>query len=216
MTARLPIDHVVLPVADLAAAGAGFEAAGFVVTPETRHSPAMGTANRCIMLEGSYIELMAVVTETPANLPWRRRIENGPGLGGIALASKDIEATAVDLAARHIRAEPVRHFSRATEAGELRFSVIRIDPAETPGLQCLVCQHHTPDLLWQPAFLNHPNGATTLREIVLPQAAMLARFAGTTGIPVTSGAPRLVLAGHRAGIHDLRGPCGIVVEVAAS
>ena len=212
MSTRLPIDHVVLPVADLAGAGAAFETAGFRVTPETRHSEAMGTANRCIMLDGSYIELLAVVAPTPANLAWRRLLDGGPCLGGIALSSRDIAVSAADLAMRDIRAEPIRHFSRTTDAGELRFSIIRIDPAETPGLQCLVCRHHTPSLLWQPALLDHPNGATALREVALPQAGTLARFAGEPGIPVVSGPARLTLSGRHAATHDF---CGTVVEVTA-
>lgn len=215
MSTHLPVDHVILPVTDLAAAGDAFASAGFIVTPETRHSEAMGTANRCIMLDGCYIELLAVIAETPANRPWRRLLRDGPGLGGIALASRDIETTAADLAARAIRAEPVRHFSRTTDAGELRFSIIRIDPAETPGLQCLVCRHHTPDLLWRPDLLAHPNGATMLRQIALPEAEALDRFAGDPGIPVVSGAARLTLSGPHVAVHDLRSVCGLVVEIAA-
>ncbi|XWQ83897.1 hypothetical protein RWA05_30855 (plasmid) [Sinorhizobium meliloti] len=123
-----------------------------------------------------------------------------------------MEATATDLATRRIRAEPARHFSRATAAGDLSFSVIRIDPAETPGLQCLVCRHHTPNLLWRPALLDHPNGATGLRQ---PQAETLDRFASEPGIPVVSGEARVTLAGRRAAVHDLRSLCGVLIEIAA-
>jgi hypothetical protein len=215
MTLRLPIDHVVIPVASLAAAGRAFEEAGFHVTPETRHSPAMGTANRCVMLDDSYIELIGIVAETAANAPWRRRLEAGPGIGGLAFGSKDIDATAAELRKRAIRAEAVRHFSRETGDGALRFSVIRIDPAETTGLQCLFCQHHTWELLWQPRLMHHPNGAARLAELALPDADVLARFADTTGVRTVAGSGRLMIGGKQAARHDMRNVCGIAVEVVA-
>lgn len=213
MKLALPIDHVVILVTDLAAAGAAFAGAGFQVTPETRHSAAMGTANRCVMLHRTYVELMGIVAETEANLAWRRLLAAGSGLRGLAFASEDIEATAGTLARDGIAATPVRHFSRATEAGELRFSVIRIDPAETPGLQCLVCRHHTSDLLWQPELMRHPNGATDLLGISLPQASTLSHFAAVSGIATSTGPAGLTIAGAAAALHDLRDSCGLTVQV---
>lgn len=215
MSFYLPIDHVVLTVADLSAAGAAFEAAGFQVTPETRHDAALGTANRCVMLEGTYIELMAIVADTPANVTWRRLLEAGSGLRGLTFRSSNIEASATDLERRGIRAQPVRRFSRATAEGELRFSVTRIDPTETPGLQCLVCQHHTAELLWRPETLRHPNGATALAGIALPEAGALSRFADETGILTVPGASRLTIAGRAPAQHDLTAACGIEVETIA-
>lgn len=210
---RLPIDHVVLPVADLAAAGAAFEAAGFLVTPETRHSAAMGTANRCIMLDGSYIELIGIVVETPANLPWRRRIAAGPGIGGLAFSTGDIAEASRHLQEKGVRTEAPRHFSRMTDDGELSFTVIRIDPGETPGLQCLVCQHHTRERLWRDELLLHPNGARSLDAVALPGAAVLARFADESGVAVQAGDDALVLRGTRPARHDLRAICGAQIEV---
>jgi hypothetical protein len=215
MSLYLPVDHVVLTVPDLSAAGAAFERAGFHVTPETRHDEALGTANRCVMLDGTYVELMGVVAETPANATWRRLLEAGPGLRGLAFRSDDIEATATALDRKNIRRQPVRRFSRATAEGELRFSVIRIDPQETPGLQCLVCQHHTPELLWVPKSLTHPNGATALVEFALPEVECLSRFAEETGVRAVPGKARLTIAGLQQAQHDLTAAYGIEVEMIA-
>ena len=216
MTLALPIDHVVVLVDDLAAAGAAFVQAGFQVTPETRHSAAMGTANRCVMLHGSYIELMGIVAETEANLTWRRFLADGPGLRGLAFASEDIDGTAASLAQSAIAAGPVRNFSRATEAGELRFSVIRVEPAETPGLQCLVCQHHSRDVLWRPELMHHANGATRLVGITVPQAEALTRFAAAEGVVTQEGPARLTFTGAKADRHDLRDACGLTIEMVAA
>jgi hypothetical protein len=216
MSLRLPIDHVVIPVVDLVTAGQAFEEAGFNVTPESRHSPAMGTANRCVVLERTYIELIGIVVETAANATWRKVLETGPGIGGLAFRSEDIEATAVELRKREIKAEPVRHFSREADEGELRFSVIRVDPRETPGLQCLFCQHHTQELLWQPGLMRHPNGASLMLELALPKMDFLARFADEAGPLAVPGAGRLTIAGKKTAHHDMRAICGVDIEVVAS
>lgn len=213
MNLHLPLDHAILAVRDLEAAGAAFAAAGFLVTPETRHSAAMGTANRCVMLHGSYIELLAIVEETPANAPWRALLAAGPRLAGLALASDDIAASAASLSAAGVRAQATRHFERATDHGNLRFSIIRIEPEETPGLQCLFCQHHTRDRVWLPDLLDHPNGATTLDAIALPQADSLRHLAGSGKVAILSGPARLTITGRQAAVHDLTQLCGVTVEV---
>lgn len=217
MISTLPVDHVVVLVADLEAAGQAFETAGFHVTPKTLHSAAMGTANRCVMLEGSYIELMGIAAETDANATWRKLLAEGAGIRGIALGSNDLRASAEAIAASGMAAEPARHFSRMTAGGELRFSVVRIAPSATPGLQCLVCQHHTAELLWLPETMAHANGAARLVSITLPQAASLSGLPkdGSNGIPVTGGSNRLVLSGSRAKSFDLRAVCGIELEIVA-
>lgn len=219
MSLHLSVDHVVVLVPDLEAAGSAFEAVGFHVTPQTRHSPAMGTANRCVMLDGSYIEVMGIVAETPANATWRSLLAAGAGIRGLALRSTDIEASARDLAACGIAAQPVRHFSRMTEDGELRFSITRIEPEATPGLQCLVCQHHTAELLWRPETMIHGNGVSSLAAVVLPDAQALSILpAHKEGqrIEVAAGPCRLVLSGRQSRYHDLRAVCGLEIDVAAA
>jgi hypothetical protein len=218
MSASLPVDHVIILVPDLDAAGTAFEAAGFHVTPRTEHSAAMGTANRCVMLTGSYIELLGIVAGTPANTTWRALLAAGPGLRGVALRSVDIDASVEELAAQEIAVEAVRHFSRATDEGELRFSIVRIDPAATPGLQCLVCQHHTASLLWRAETMQHANGAAAMQAVVLPQAEALQHLSlnkTSTGIELIKGPGRLVLSGDRAHYADLRDVCGVEIEMIA-
>jgi len=46
-----------------------------------------------------------------------------------------------------------------------RVSLISLPPAETPGLDCFICAHLTPELMRRPGWLAHPNGATGLKGI---------------------------------------------------
>lgn len=231
-TVETALDHAVVLVEDLAAAASGFEAAGFTVTPETLHSPEMGTANRCIMLAATYIELLTIVRPTERNAGWRELLAGGPGLKGLALRSHDIDATGDRLLAQRVPAGPALSFSRETEGGVLRFSVIRIERAATPGLQVLVCRHHTPELLWMPQWCTHGNGATALASLAVPcpdpaATAPVIEAAGTdTGTSATvtlgkdDGAPGRI-AIRRAGPGgareiDLTKTCGIVLELIPS
>lgn len=224
MTLLLPVDHLVVLVPDLDAARAAFIDAGFNATPVTRHSEAMGTANSCIMLKGTYIELMSVVAETPANEGWRALLAAGAGLRGFALASEDIEETAGLLAAKQIDAEPVRHFSRETAKGELRFSVIRLPRASTPGLQCIFCQHHTPKLLWTRDAMRHPNGATRLEGASASgiwSLAMLGRCSATFATPIEEAEEGTIAIAMReaipvAQLAAIEATCGIRLEPRAA
>jgi hypothetical protein len=49
----------------------------------------------------------------------------------------------------------------------LRFSVVRVPPGKMPEGRIQILQHHTPDLMWQARWLDHPNRVQTLLSILL-------------------------------------------------
>ncbi|WP_209426437.1 VOC family protein [Pararhodobacter sp. SW119] len=217
----LPIDHFVIPVRDLQAARDAWIGAGFVASPISYHDSGLGTANSCIVFENSYIELMGVVEPTEANAGWRALRDAGPGLRGVALRSDGIEASAEALSRHGLAHDPIRRFARRVGSDELRFSVIRIARSETPGLLCLFCQHHTPELFWTPAALAHPNGARRIVGAALPGIAALRPLATAepADISVEEGADRLRLlfASNGVGVETdaLAGSCGLVLKAVA-
>lgn len=226
-TVRAALDHAVVLVADLAAAAAGFEAAGFTVTPEARHSPEMGTANRCVMLATTYVELLAVVAPTERNAGWRELLAGGPGLKGLAFRSGDIQATARRLLEHGVEAGPPLRFGRAVEGGTLGFSIVRVDRAGSPGLQMFACQHHTPGLLWTPDAVRHPNGARELSGLTAPcpDPAAAATVADAIdsgegsqtviGFSAEGGAGRISIRTKGNALSaDLSASCGILLELA--
>ncbi len=216
---QLGVDHFVVLVPDLEAARKACLDAGFTATPIAHHSAASGTANTCIVLPQVYIELMGIVAETPASNAWGRLLKSGPGLKGIALGTSDIEQTAVQLSERDLAADPVRRFSRPVPEGELGFSVIRLSPDLTPGLQCLYCQHHTPELLWSPDAMQHANGARRITAAVVPHSYALEPFTGGKWpvLPVTDGAlGRITIAFDRpvsrAALAAFHRTTGVMIE----
>jgi hypothetical protein len=218
----LPIDHFVIPVRDLQAAREAWIGAGFVASPISYHDSGLGTANACIVFENAYIELMGVVEPTEANAGWRALRDAGPGLRGIALRSDGIEESARVLAQGGLVHDPIRRFARRVGSDELRFSVVRIARSETPGLLCLFCQHHTPELFWTPAALAHPNEARRIAGAMLPGIAALRPLAtdGPAAMPVGEGADRLRLifasAGGGVDARALAESCGLVLEAVAA
>jgi hypothetical protein len=47
-----------------------------------------------------------------------------------------------------------------------RFTVARTRTDATPGAMLFVCQHHTPDVVWREDYLNQPNDALGLAEVI--------------------------------------------------
>lgn len=215
---HLPIDHFVIPVRDLPAARDAWIGAGFVASAISYHDSGLGTANSCIVFADTYIELIGVVEPTEANAGWRALRDSGPGLRGVALRSDDIDASAGTLAQSGLGHDPVRRFARRVGADEYRFSVIRLARQETPGLLCLYCQHHTPELFWMPATLAHPNGALRIVDAQVPGISALAPLAasGPGCLPVADGPDhlRILFAQGAPGTDKgaLAGSCGLMLE----
>ncbi len=120
MDASLPLslDHVVLLTGNLERVADLFTGLGFTVTPRTEHSPAMGTANRCVMLGSTYIEILTVVRNTERSAGWRDLLAQGGGLRGLALRTGDAVAACDVLNAAGLDAGEVLSFAREDETGQ--------------------------------------------------------------------------------------------------
>lgn len=165
------IDHCIVGVRDLEAARERWAALGFTVTPRGRHV-GWATANYCIMFPADYVELLGIVApgEYSAGLDVALA-EQGEGLMRLAFRSTDAETTRGALAGAGLAAEPVRTLSRALEAptGTVmpEFRLLHPDVAATPGVAAFVCQHLTPNLVWQTQWCAHRNGATGIASYAI-------------------------------------------------
>ena len=145
------IDHAVIAVRDLDAAATAFTALGFTLTPRGHHS--IGSQNHCIMLGSTYIELLVAPVAHPW-LDYYRRF--GEGLASIALSTSDADATYELLKGKGAR--PPMDLSRPVDGGIARFRLVQIENAP----QVFICQHLTRNLVWQPQWQTHANGAAEL------------------------------------------------------
>jgi len=183
------IDHVVLPVADLALAAAELETRYGLASIEGGRHPAWGTANRIVPLGDTYVELVAVTDpETAANSAFGMWIADAtPGQPlGWAVRTDAIEAVGrrLDL--------PVVAGSRATPGGELiTWRSAGVDVAvREPGLPFFI-QWGDGVSLPGAATARHPGGPARLTGLVLSgDPARLEEWLGEHDQPLS------VIPGH--------------------
>ena len=189
------LDHVGLFVANLEDSPEHYARLGFTLTPTARHGDAAagpsGTGNRCAMFGAGYLEILGATGEdTPLARQLRAGLDRYDGLHLIAFAVADAKAHHAALPARGFDAQPLVGLRRPvpTEDGEAtaRFDVVRPLPGLMPEGRVQMLTHHTPELVWQPRYLNHANGALGLTGVLIAvddvaeAAARFARFLNRT------------------------------------
>lgn len=192
------LDHVVINVLRrMDEAAALFAALGFTLTPRGRHS--LGSVNHLMMADGAYLELVGVPTDGRQ----RQDVLDSPfGLNGLVLKSDDADETFARLARNGLSpSEPVA-FSRPMEIDgeprEARFRTVRLAAERFPAGRVYFCQHLTPELVWRPEWLVHPNrflGLSRIEVASLTPATDAAAYAvaANAAAEQTCGDPRVTL-----------------------
>lgn len=188
----LVLDHVAHFVPDLDAAARALEAFGFVVTPyseqSTQDGPA-GTANRCVMLDGGYLEFLSPVADTPHARRTREAMARYPGVHILALGTPAAAEEHARLERHGFAPLPLVDLAREVEAegktGTARFGVARVPPEVMPEGRVQFVEHRTPEYVWQPRWLGHANGVSALAAAFVAAenpTAVAARYARFTGL----------------------------------
>lgn len=201
------LDHLIIGVRDLERARMGWTRLGFTLTPRGRHL-GQGTGNYCIMFARDYLELMGVVEadEYAGRLAAFLARREGPMAAAFA-PDGPIEEVAAALAALGFSPQPPRALGRQLELPEgtvvPRFSLMSLRPEDTPGLDCFVCEHLTPELVRRPEWLRHPNGAVGLSAIHLiveetaPLLPAYDRLFGLHEVTTTDAVASVRVGAHR-------------------
>ncbi|MCR6633105.1 MAG: VOC family protein [Magnetospirillum sp.] len=161
------LDHAVIAVRDLEEAATVFERLGFALTPRGHH-PEWGTANRCAMFAGDYIELLAAEDAGAEADRVRAFAARGDGLAGISIGSANGAATAEALRAAGLEVPMARSLSRKLDDGKgttLMYSELPLPVEATPGVPARVVQHITAERERHPQWLEHPNGAVGITSV---------------------------------------------------
>jgi catechol 2,3-dioxygenase-like lactoylglutathione lyase family enzyme len=201
------IDHVIVGVRDLERARAAWGRLGFTLSPRGRHI-GQGTANYCIMLPRDYIELLGIVDPNDPVQPLAAFIGEREGPMAVALAPdaavEEVRSTLLGLGLHPSEPRPLaRRLELAEGAVTPRFSLLSLPPDETPGLDCFVCAHLTPELLRRPEWLDHPNGAVGLEglhvlvESTAPLLRAYDRLFGILQVTTTDAVATVHVGRHR-------------------
>lgn len=195
------IDHVMVKVGDrLDAAVDRYSRFGFQLAPRGHHS--VGTSNHLAVFEEDYFELVGYEPRNAARASgaWGKV----DGFAGLVLKTPDANALALHLRDRSIAmvGDGPRNLSRPVElpdgtVREARFSSIHIDPDLTPSGLVLICQHHTPELVWRREWQAHPNGVNGIAGMTVASMdparsiGLLAAIYGAAAMQTIEGGLRL-------------------------
>jgi Glyoxalase-like domain len=186
MAAQLPegdeifLDHIAHFVADIAAAGEALARCGFLTTPFTIQTAPpgpdgtmqpTGTGNICAMLRAGYVEILAKTSETPLSAELDAAIARWPGVHLAAFSVAEPQATYDRLVGAGMPMWPMVHMRRPVEMpggrSEARFTILRPQPGAMAEGRMQLLTHHTEAEVWQPRFLDQPNGAGALLGLLI-------------------------------------------------
>lgn len=163
-------DHVAVLVRDIERARQCYERLGFSLTARGHHER-YGTHNHTFVFQHDYCELLGVARPTEANGLLQNVLTRFEGLWLVAFACQDAHAVHAHFATTRIRTTDAQDYSREvdveTERGVARFTSVQVSPEDVPGMFPIFCQHHTPELVWQPWSRQQPNGVLGIQSLDL-------------------------------------------------
>ena len=186
------LDHVAVATDSLDRAAAAYRQLGFKLTRRSSHSGKdgpWGTGNHCAMLRDGYFELIGITDPALYHDHLKAALARYTGLHLLALGTSDSDRTHSAVAARGAPIKTPYDIARQVPFGdgekEGRFRITEIEETWFPEADFFFCQHNTPDVLWQPDLLDHPNGVMALASATLASpdpAATAQRIESVTGV----------------------------------
>ena len=180
-----PLDHLVLPTADLVVARARLSALGFTVAPNGEHP--FGTINACIYFrDGTFLEPLAighretaeaasvggnVFTGRDGAYRFRRGQE---GFSAIVTATQDAQADHARFAAAGLSGGSILDFGRefVLSSGDVSWMDFRLAFAadiRSPDFFGFTCQRINVPKTDRSSLVAHANGVTRIKSVVLTE-----------------------------------------------
>lgn len=174
------LDHLVWAVRDLDAAADCLQRLGFTVTPRARHP--WGTENRCVQLDGFFIELLTVgeAAQIPpaANATFsfgafnRDFLETGEGASMLVAESQDPAADrrAFEQAGLPVFAPFAFEREQTLADGGVRkvgFDLTFTRDRDDARNGFFTCRNRYPENFWSADYQRHDNGAQSLEAVIV-------------------------------------------------
>lgn len=208
------LNHVGMAVRDIADASARYEAMGFTLTPFSAHSGAwkpgekvvpLGSGNRCVMFDGNYLEILADSSPGAPSPRLAGFLARHQGAHIVCFGTQHPEAVDARLRAAGVETSGVIPLQRDIDTPDgmrtARFQRVQFAPQDSPEGYIQAARHLTPEYVYQPRYIRHPNGCTALSNahlVVDDVGAFTSRYERYTGLAARVG----------DGIAEFRFPLG--------
>lgn len=197
------LDHLAHFVPDLDAAGRLLDRIGLSSTPVSHHQISgkpSGTANRCVMLEQGYLEILCPTLDTPHAQRVRGLMRRYDGVHLACFGTPDAAFEHQRLAAHGFEPDPIVDLQRKIETGErLRFRVVYVPAGKMDEGRVQYCEHLTPEHLWKKAYVN-PLRLEEIYVVADDPAGTAARWARFSGLLPKAGRNQVRLESARGSV----------------
>jgi len=195
MSSAIALDHVGLCARDPAPLWAAWLRMGFALSPVAQQSgkrvpgaptEPFGTANRCAFLVHGYVELLGIVDDTLFANGLDRFLARYTGAHIVALGMADAEGNLARLRRGGLDIPGIAWLERPVEPGGPIAKFARLPFPDAPEGRIQLVQHLTPELVWNPRWMDHSNGAVALESTIIAAqnpAETIARLARLSGLP---------------------------------
>ena len=174
------INHVGMAIRDLAATTERYEAMGFQLTPYSPHSAAwkpgdpvqpLGSGNRCVMFENTYLEILANEDAAKPAPRIANFLNRHQGAHIICFDCGDCHFVDTRVRKLGVETSGVIPLQRDIETPDgvrtAKFERTQFAPKASPEGYIQASRHLTPEYIYQPRYIRHPNGCFQLAETIL-------------------------------------------------
>jgi hypothetical protein len=216
------LHHLGIISHDMEAAVLQYERLGFIFTPVTvpriplqagANPEPIGVGNRCAIFRNNYLEMLGVVDANRwASITREQRgpfdldqpLQRYEGLHVLHLGADDLEPVRSRLHRSGLHPSEIRPFQRLVDTPDgsrmMRARCLSFPPGSNPEALLQIAQHETPELVLQPRYMQHPNGAISITEVIVcveDPDRVAEKYGLYSGRPVhRSGALRIVDLGQ--------------------
>ena len=183
------LHHLGIISRDMEAAVKQYERLGFLFTPLTipripiepgGNPEPIGAGNRCAIFRNNYLEMLGVVDSNRwASITPEQRgpfdldepLQRYEGLHVLHLGTEDLNLVRSRLQKSGLHPSGIRPFQRLMDTPDgpkmMRARSLSFPHGSNPEALLQIAQHETPELVLQPRYMKHPNGAVSITGVIV-------------------------------------------------